>query len=163
MQLALTLSASVPSGNPKVIALRSQISALRLINLPAVTRPAVFPHCVTLKSLPFHVNAGFADGYVYIGSGCLDADVNASPWGSPFGCRVCAEDCQRFSEYAFSRADHVSWLAPLVGKSLVCECNAKEQTSHAMIIAQFIMDTFCNSDLMDDDLSCDLCVGDGLV
>ena len=117
--LALVLSSSYPSGEPDIVTLREQMVAHCQIKCPSVHRPASPPSAVDLATLVVPVNAGFASGFVYVGSGCRDRNINPSPWGSPFGCSS-ADSVLQFRDYAYSRADTVLWLASLVGKTLVC-------------------------------------------
>jgi hypothetical protein len=95
----------------------------------------------------FPGNSGFEDDMVYVGSGGLSH--RPSPWASPFGCRSCYEildtsssppDDSSFLRYASSRADKITWLAPLIGKRLVCSCNNKN--IHIGVLATLIESTF---------------------
>jgi len=140
----LVLSSSFPSGKPNISLLREQLTAHCKIKCPAVFRPAVLPKSIPLSSLTVPVNAGFASGLVYIGSGCLLNSINPSPWGSPFGCSVNAMEMSRFRDYAFSRADVVHWLTPLVGKTFICSC-IDNPNNHANTLRQLVLETFAVS------------------
>ena len=105
-------------------------------------RPAVSPSAVDFSTLVVPVNAGFASGYVYVGSGCPTNEVNPSPWGSPFSCTSCdVADMDSFRDYAYSRADAFAWLSPLVGKILVCHC-VSNKNNHTQILHQLITENF---------------------
>ena len=144
--LALAISASMPSGCDRIVRIRKRLFDACDLSVPAVFRPSSFPVCIFSGSLLVPVNAGFCDGQVYIGSG-NDSDIcktGASPWGSPFGCSAVGDYALLFADYAKSRADADVWLAPLVGKKLVCECDTKNKSknTHCMVIAQLIYDVF---------------------
>jgi hypothetical protein len=105
-----------------------------------------FPTVIIDTKLCCPANAGFEDDMVYVGSG-RDTSVRPSPWASPFGCSSCHNnfgttplDDSSFLRYASSRADLLTWLAPLIGKRLVCGCNNKK--NHIEVIAELIMTTF---------------------
>ena len=135
--LALVLAASMPSGCSSVVDIRSEIISICGLSAAQVRRPRALPTCHSLQSLSFPVKSGFCYGFVYIGSGFAIVDVEASPWGSPFGCIASASDELSFQDFAVSRADAEVWLAPLVGMKLVCDCCQRDQskTSHCKIIA----------------------------
>ena len=142
------LSSSYPSGKPNIVSLREQLSAHCLISCPTVHRPAIPPVAVDLATLVVPVNTGFASGYVYVGSGCLDHNINPSPRGSPFGCSSLEADEQQFLDYAYARADACTWLSPPVGKILVCQCVASKN-NHVQIISQLSMKDYVEASLPD--------------
>ena len=142
LSLALALSASMPSGCATIAGIRDELCSACGLSAPVLYRPDAFPCCVHSFDLPFPANAGFCEGYIYIGSGTPDGRTGASPWGSPFGCDATNDQDGLFLEYARCRADVVFWLAPLIGKKLVCDCLKTNPNKHCMVIAQLIVDTF---------------------
>ena len=138
-QLALALSASMPSGDPAIVLLRNEIIDFCGLAPAIIFRPLTFPIILEVQLDPV-ARANFIDGEIYIGSGHASAQLLPSPWGSPFGCESTSSAPERFAEYAASRADTVRWLAPLVGRRLVCHCC--NSVHHASVIAHMIMDLF---------------------
>ena len=138
--LALTLAASFPSGDARVVRLRARIGELAggfsggWSSIVASVPPLV--SSVLSVPRPWPADA------VYVGHGPADSGFAASPWGSPYAdplvSSCCADD--RFERYAASRADRIGWLAPLCNKRLLCHCGTAE--CHAHILAKLIMDTF---------------------
>ena len=105
-------------------------------------RPVAFPVVIIDANLCRLANASFEDDIMYVGGG-RENGVHPSPWASPFGCSS-DRDCNLFHDYAFARADKIVWLAPLLGKRILCCCNNKN--NHALVIAKLIMQTFLPDD-----------------
>jgi hypothetical protein len=130
VRLARVLAATIPSGDATVVRLR-----LELMELVNITEN--FPE------LPANWATQVVDGsslerpwpaqFIYIGSGNSLNGLNPSPWGSPFA------DANRFIAYAGDRADVMTWLCPLVGKSLVYDYGNKQ---HASILGSIIDELF---------------------
>ena len=136
----------MPSGAPAVSSIRKQLIRKCSLFEHVPVRPVAFPTMIIDVNL-FPGNSGFEDDMVYVGSGGLSH--RPSPWASPFGCRSCYEildtsssppDDSSFLRYASSRADKITWLAPLIGKRLVCSCNNKN--IHIGVLATLIESTF---------------------
>jgi hypothetical protein len=105
-----------------------------------------FPTVIIDALLYCPANAGWEDDMVYVGSG-VDSIIRPSPWASPFGCSSRRNsfgstmlDEASFPRYASSRADKITWLAPLIGKRLVCNCDNKKD--HIDFLAVLIFQTF---------------------
>ena len=128
---ALVLASSCPSGLPEVVRLRAAISKAMfhsLANEPHSSAPARVRH----QSTP---SGGGPAAHIYVGCGVIDSQLRPSLWADPFWLVApTALDCLvRYSDYLDSRSDLVSFLSPLAGKILICDCSLKSDC-HARVL-----------------------------
>ena len=118
--MALALSASMPSGDPVIVDLRS-----RLLDL--VGRKPLPIRNRTLSTTVFNIDTyprPWPANSIYVGHGPRRPGLNPSPWGSPsLSCESlsCCKSTQ-FLEYGRRRADALLWLSPLINQNLICHC-----------------------------------------
>lgn len=119
--MGLVLLAIVPSGDPQIVQLRSELSDL--IPSPKHT-------CTVPMSPPIlrHVDSEFhacPSPFLYIGTGCSDIQGRPSQWCNPY---IFLEldplhGLALFKRYSQFRADLEDCLSPLGGSVLVCDCD----------------------------------------
>ena len=117
--MALVLLCTVPSGDPEIVRVRSVLSSR--LRLPEVKgsralRPAVL-----------HADREVgqdASRIVYVGCGRNDPQSRPSPFFNPFFClyQSVAEANRLFGEWLSSRMDLHFFLQPLLGMTLLCDC-----------------------------------------
>ena len=140
--MALVLAASAPSGADDVCELRALITARLFFSSVPVPRFAAPP---TLRHVDgmFHC---YTSCRIYVGSGKSDCQGRPSPWANPFEFldRDLSSSLSSFSSYLFDRADIVSFLFPLAGKELVCDCN-NGANCHGHILMSRFSDVFTST------------------
>ena len=130
VKLARVLAATIPFGDATVVRMRQEV--IDLINAPD-NFPVLLADWVTQVFDGSNLERPWPAQYVYVGLGACWSGVNPFPWGSPF------DDANLIIAYAGDRADVLTWLCPLVGKSLVYDHGNKH---HASILGSLIDELF---------------------
>ena len=115
-RLALILSASIPSGVPEIVRLRSCLEEGMFGDgiLPGALAQVTSDTTVTVVHRPPN-SPPPAHEFIYVGEG--DDVLHPTPWSCPFVGQTLTRD--RCANYIASRADSRYWLALLHGACLL--------------------------------------------
>ena len=132
--MALVLLTTVPSGAPRVVELRDQLLNL----LSPVPVPPPRPGRAECRHSDDTTEA-WPEGVIYTGLGRLDVQGRPSPYANPFvDMPDPAGSLHAFSKFLFSRADLETFLAPLRGCTLVCDCAFRGPLCHTELLATIV-------------------------
>ena len=137
--MAVVLAASCPLGDTVIVQCRDRLRSV-MFHLPSEELVACAPSVVRHSSVPI-LPLSFST--VYVGCGVIDSQSRPSPWANPY---VFLDRCPEgaylsYSDYVCARADLRSFLTPLAGKTLLCDCNAGD-FCHANVLAGLVDMTF---------------------
>ena len=119
--LAITLAATAPSGEASIVAQRALVAKALFHHFDdcctACAPAAVHHSCTPLASLPA--------SYRYVGFGFLDPQKRPGLWANPFFFLNLSPVAAlaRFIAYLRDRCDIDSFLRPLAGATLLCDCS----------------------------------------
>ena len=132
-RLALVLSASIPSGVPEIVRLRSCLEEGMFGNgiLPGALAQLTSDTIVTVVHRPPN-SPPPAREFIYVGVG--DDSLHPTPWSCPFVGQTLTRD--RCANYIVSRADSRYWLALLYGACLLCTCSLPPQGCYGSMLAE---------------------------
>ena len=124
----------MPSGGPRIVALREQVLQLR--PGPGFSDDLLLP-CLGVDFVE-EVPVPVPLDSLYIGCGDPTIRLHPSPWCNPFAPLASSEEEAHsdFKEYAFSRADASAWLHPLSGMRLIAETGIKGV--HAVVLSEIL-------------------------
>ena len=138
---ACVLVSTCPSGDPSIVRIRNDLRVAMFHSSaldPLLSAPALLRH----QSSPF---GGAPPSHAYVGIGLIDCQGRASPWANPYWLMSpeAPDFSYMYSLYLDSRADLSSFLRPLAGKTLICDCNLASDC-HARLLVQRVNSIFCD-------------------
>ena len=137
--MALVLLSSVPSGLPEIVRAREKVESLMFHDVAEHVVSAA--RCnVVHSSVPL---SPFPPNSVYVGTGLIDCQSRPSIFCNPY-IFLTSDRSERsfcFYNYLYARADLESFLRPLAGRTLVCDCGDEDEC-HADILAEVVSEVF---------------------